>query len=68
HLVYHVDVLCEPEQITSFAQLDVKRYGIIVSDAYHQGVLLPDLEGVDTIQQQVAIALHKAGIDENASY
>ena len=30
--------------------------------------LLPDLEGVDTIQQQVAIALHKAGIDENASY
>lgn len=57
-----VDVLGEPEDIASEAELDVKRYGVIVSCGRCRGLLLPDLEGVDTVKQQVSIARDKAGI------
>lgn len=62
-----VDVLGEPADIDGPDQLDVKRYGVIVSRGWRRGVLLPDLEGVDTVEQQVAIAKRKAGIPEGAS-
>lgn len=61
-LEINVDVLSEPEDIESEAELDVKRYGVIVSKGRRRGLLLPDLEGVDTVEQQVAIARQKAGI------
>ncbi len=61
-LVYSVDVLEAPEKIGSMAELDVKRYGVIVTSGFRRGLLLPDLEGVDTPRQQVEIALQKAGI------
>ncbi|WP_343250207.1 AmmeMemoRadiSam system protein A [Diplocloster hominis] len=61
-LEYHVDILGTPERITSIYELDVKRYGVIVSKGSRRGLLLPDLEGVDTPEQQVAIAMQKAGI------
>ena len=57
-----VDVLGEPEPISSEAELDVKRYGVIVEKGYRRGLLLPDLEGVDTVAYQVYIAKMKAGI------
>ena len=57
-----VDVLGEPEDIESEAQLDVERYGVIVCHGNRRGLLLPDLDGVDTVAQQVAIARQKAGI------
>ena len=57
-----VDVLGAPEDIASEAELDVKRYGVIVSRGGRRGLLLPDLDGVDTVEQQVAIARQKAGI------
>ena len=57
-----VDVLGAPEDIASEAELDVKRYGVIVSRGRRRGLLLPDLEGVDTPRQQVEIARQKAGI------
>lgn len=57
-----VDVLGQPESIQGIDQLDVVRYGVIVSKGFRRGVLLPDLEGVDTPEQQVAIAKSKAGI------
>ena len=57
-----VDVLGEPEDIASPAELDVKRYGVIVTKGGRRGLLLPDLEGVDTVEQQVDIARQKAGI------
>lgn len=63
YLEYSVDILKEAERITSLEELDVKRYGVIVHDAYRRGLLLPDLDGVDTPEQQVKIALHKAGMD-----
>ena len=61
-LEINVDVLGEAEYIYSMDQLDVKRYGVIVSKGYRRGLLLPDLDSVDTPEQQVAIAKQKAGI------
>ena len=57
-----VDVLGEPEDIVSKEELDVKKYGVIVISGARRGLLLPDLEGVDTIDLQVSIVLQKAGI------
>ncbi len=67
-LTYSVDILGEPEPIQSEDQLDVKRYGVIVQSGLKRGLLLPDLTGVDTPQDQVRIALEKAGIPTYANY
>ena len=61
-LAYSVDVLKAPEPIESIDALDVKRYGVIVRSGRKSGLLLPNLEGVDTVEEQVAIARQKAGI------
>ena len=61
-LEINVDVLTEPERIDSKDQLDVKRYGVIVSSGNRRGLLLPDLDGVDTVDEQVSIAMRKGGI------
>jgi AmmeMemoRadiSam system protein A len=63
-----VDVLTEPEPIASMAELDPKRYGVIVSSGGRRGLLLPDLEGIDTPEQQVQIALRKAWISPDEPY
>ena len=63
-----VDVLGELEPIESPDQLDVKRYGVVVSHAYKRGLLLPNLEGVDTVEEQIAIARQKGGIRESEPY
>ena len=62
YLDINVDVLGEAEPIKSEAELDVKKYGVIVQSGYKRGLLLPDLEGVDTVEEQVAIARRKGGI------
>ncbi len=59
---YSVDVLTAPEQVQGFADLDPKRYGVIVQAGNRRGLLLPDLEGVDTVEEQVGISMQKAGI------
>lgn len=61
-LEYTVDVLGSAEAITSITELDPKLYGVIVESGYKRGLLLPDLEGVDTVEDQVNIAIRKAGI------
>jgi len=61
-LEIHVDVLTEPEAIRGKEELDVKRYGVIVSSGHKRGLLLPDLDGVDTVDEQVEIAMRKGGI------
>ena len=61
-LEINVDVLSAPERIESKAELDVKRYGVIVSSGSRRGLLLPDLEGIDTVEEQVEIAMKKGGI------
>jgi AmmeMemoRadiSam system protein A len=67
-LVYSVDVLGEPEPIVSQKELDAKRYGVIVSLRGRRGLLLPNLEGIDTPEQQVKIALQKAGISSHEHF
>ncbi len=67
-LIYSVDVLKEPEPISSTTQLDVRKYGVIVRKGARSGLLLPDLEGVETPEQQVSIALRKAGIRPEEKY
>lgn len=63
-----VDVLGEPEPVTSLDDLDPKRYGLIVESEGHpkkRGLLLPDLEGIDTVEKQVYwTRYHKAGITD----
>lgn len=57
-----VDVLGRPEAVTSASELNPKKYGVIVMSHARTGLLLPDLEGVDTVEQQISIAKEKAGI------
>lgn len=66
-LTISVDVLGETEKITSPGELDVARYGVIVTRGARRGLLLPNLEGVDTVEEQIAIAKQKAGIKEHES-
>jgi AmmeMemoRadiSam system protein A/AmmeMemoRadiSam system protein B len=67
-LVYSVDVLAEAEPIQYMTDLDVEKYGVIVTSGRKRGLLLPNLEGVDTVEQQVSIAKKKAGIYDNESF
>jgi AmmeMemoRadiSam system protein A len=67
-LTYSVDVLAEPEPIDGPDELDVKRYGVIVSRGGRRGLLLPDLDGVDTPEKQIEIARRKGGIGKNEPY
>lgn len=68
HLVYSVDVLYLPEDITSKEELNVSKYGVIVSNGQRKGLLLPNLEGVDSVEEQIGISLMKAGIGKEESY
>ena len=67
-LEINVDILGKPENIDGPDQLDVKRYGVIVSCGARKGLLLPDLEGVDTVEEQIDIARRKGGISPDDDY
>jgi len=60
-----VDVLSEPEKVNYLSDLDPQRYGIIVAKGFRRGLLLPALEGVNTVEEQLRITKLKAGIDPN---
>ena len=66
-LEINVDVLSAPEKIESRDELDVKRYGVIVSSGSRRGLLLPDLDGIDTVDEQIDIAMRKGGISPRDS-
>jgi len=66
-LVYSVDILAQPEPCSK-EDLDPARYGVIVSNGSKRGLLLPDLEGVDTVEEQLQIALQKGGISPRDKY
>ncbi|MFA6861192.1 MAG: AmmeMemoRadiSam system protein A [Bacilli bacterium] len=59
-----VDVLSPFEKISSKEMLNPKKYGVFVKKDNSQGILLPDLEGVDTVDEQISIAKRKAGIPQ----
>lgn len=60
-----VDILSEPEEVEDVSQLDPKKYGVIVEKGWRRGLLLPDIEGVETVERQLEIAKMKAGIYED---
>jgi len=66
-LTYKVDILSEPETIAGPEELDVKRYGVIVTSGRRRGLLLPNLDGIDTVEEQIAIARKKGGIPSHAT-
>ncbi len=61
-ITYSVDVLSEPEKVAQLSELAPKKYGIIVVKGPRRGLLLPDLEGVETVEEQLRITKMKAGI------
>ncbi|MCL1802193.1 MAG: AmmeMemoRadiSam system protein A [Eubacteriaceae bacterium] len=67
-LVYSVDVLSTPEPVSEMSVLNAKKYGIIVSSGSRRGLLLPNLSGVDTVKEQISIALRKGGISQSEPY
>ena len=68
NLIYSVDILGIPENINSKDMLDPKNYGVIVRKGRKSGLLLPNLEGIDSVDEQVSIVLKKAGINEVEDY
>ncbi len=67
-LEINVDVLTIPEEVEDRSTLDCKKYGVIVRNGFRKGVLLPDIDGVDTVEDQIRIALSKAGINRDEEY
>ena len=62
-----VSILSTPEKIKSKDKLDPKKYGVIISTSDgRRGLLLPGIEGVDTVDQQLMIVSQKGGIDIKA--
>jgi len=62
NIVVNVDILSELELINDYDDLDPLYYGVLVESGWKKGVLLPDLEGIDTVEEQIKIAKMKAGI------
>jgi AmmeMemoRadiSam system protein A len=67
-LTLEISVLDLPEPVSSRAELDPEEFGVVVSAGARRGVLLPEIAGVVTVDQQLRIALHKAGIDSDEPY
>lgn len=63
-LEYSVDVLKEPEPIDSKDELDIYKYGVIVRSGYKSGLLLPNIDGINSVEEQIFIAKRKAGIKD----
>lgn len=66
-IIYSVDVLM-PAEDTKREDLDPKKYGVIVNSGYKGALLLPDLEGIDTVEEQLDVVLRKAGINSGEQY
>ena len=61
-LKIEISVLEPSEKVERLTDLDPKVYGVIVTCGQRRGVLLPDIEGVDSVERQLAITRQKAGI------
>ncbi len=60
-ITYTVDVLSQPEECQT-EDLDPRKYGVIVESGMRRGLLLPDLQGIDSVSDQLQVARRKAGI------
>lgn len=64
-LVFSVDILSDAEKVPDESHLDPSKYGVIVQSGYCRGLLLPDIDGVETVDEQVCIAKQKAGLSDD---
>ncbi len=62
-LSYTVYVLGELEKVTDIRDLNPQKYGIMIESGIKKGLLLPDLKGIKTIEQQIFFCCEKAGIN-----
>jgi AmmeMemoRadiSam system protein A len=67
-LTYSVDILGKPEKINTKEMLDPQEYGVIVTYKEKKALLLPNLEGIDTVEEQLRIVLKKAGISKDDEF
>ena len=67
-LEFSVDVLTPPEPVKDASELDPKRYGLSIRYEKQQGILLPDLEGIDTVEKQIELCLKKGNIPKDRPY
>ncbi len=67
-LEYSVDILQPAEPVQDISKLDPKKYGVIVESGSKSGLLLPNLDGVETPEKQIVIALNKANISQKEDY
>lgn len=63
-----IDLLTTPQPVDSLDELDARRFGVLLRNGARVGVLLPDIPGVDTPQEQISICLEKAGLRPSADY
>jgi len=64
-ILISVDILSEPEEVRDISELDPKKYGILVKGGHQTGLLLPDLDGIETAEKQLNVAKRKAGLRED---
>lgn len=67
NLTFSVDVLTPLESVKEISELDPKKYGLVIRQGSKSGLLLPDLDGVKTVERQVEICKNKAGIAQSES-
>lgn len=67
-LIFSVDVLSPLEPVDNPEQLNPRQYGLSIKYKEHHGILLPDLEGIDTVQRQIELCLQKGKIRRNEPY
>ncbi|CCQ91107.1 AMMECR1 domain protein [Nitrospina gracilis 3/211] len=65
HLTFSIDVLSPLERVTNLSMLDPKQYGLVIRNDKKQGVLLPDLDGVPTVEEQVRLCRIKGGFTDD---
>ena len=63
-----ISILEPPEPIASKAELDPNQFGVIIRAGSKTGLLLPNLDGVDTVDYQLSIAMRKGGIAPSEDY
>ena len=67
YLSYTIYILSQPKPVKNVKELNPKKFGIIVktlNPSLKCGLLLPDLNGIDTVEQQIQICCQKGGIDK----
>ena len=68
YLEINVDILSDLEDVKSISELDVKKYGIVVTSGFKRGLLLPDIDGVESVEEQIRVAKEKGNINENEDF